>query len=1033
MDLFLYKISFVYPFKNLLVIHNMVKQTICLNMIVKDEEHVILNTLNNLCKNIPFHYWVICDTGSTDNTKQLIMDYFSHKNIPGELIEHTWENFGYNRTLAIQAAFNKSDYLFIFDADDSIHGDLLLPSPLSVDKYNFRFGRGMTYTRPLLVNNRIPWKWVGVLHEYLTPLSPNITSSTISGEYYIESGRTGSRSKDPNKYSKDAIILEKGFLEEKDRGLANRYAFYCAQSYKDSKNLKKAIEWYEKVLTLNNWTQEKFVSCYYLGNLYAAIKDIPNSIKYYLKTVEYDHERIEGIVCAVEHYNKTEQHLTVNLFYKNYKNYNKHLKNKLFLNGDKYKDKLEYLNSISSFYINDKLSGYQCCKQIIINGLQGPAELEQTFSNLFFYISELKSDPDTFELFKRYDHMFNMKSRNNSMSESNIQLWNVLFQQNRSKMTKYSRYLFQNKPNPTILITFTACKRFDLFRQTVNSILNTWQDKEKIDYWFCVDDNSCDKDREYMKKLYPFIDYYFKNNNEKGHRNSMNIIWSKLQSLQPQYWIHMEDDFLFYYPMNYISHSIKGLEEMKPLNVKQLLFNKNYGETIEDCKTKSHIDFLNKDYIIHDYKPGFNASTTNCYYWPNYSFRPSITDVSTILSLGNFDSPNQFFEMDYAHKFTKLGFKTAFFNLLTNRHIGRLTSQMHSKDIPNAYDLNNENQFTKEKVFPCQLINLDKRPDRLQYCREKLQFNFDRYPAVDGDHLQFYTQFNSLLKLIDKQPIVLGEIGCKLSHYDLWKQIEKPTMILEDDIMIHEDTFSQLKSIFEKMKDIQIDWDILYIAGQWTPKYTFNSKCYMKSHVITDVHIGSTFVNLGDSFYDRNYLFQDDVFNTPLYRTTAGYIISPTGAKKICSIIHASPGYFMKTPLDMWLLNLEKNEQIKMLDSFPHPIYQGGFDLMKEECLLKTNIHRNKKMIFNLQDKDIIDEFVFIPQKDQDGNDSYYKAKQPISALLLECYSNSNLCAVNTLGYFKNNITDLQSSRYFKQTDGIYIKKDFYFNHFLKK
>lgn len=650
------------------------KQTICLNMIVKDEEHVILNTLNNLCKNIPFDYWVICDTGSTDNTKQVISDYFSHKNIPGELIEHAWENFGYNRTLAIQAAFNKSDYLFIFDADDSIHGDLSLPLPLLVDKYNFRFGKGTTYTRPLLVNNRIQWKWVGVLHEYLTSISPNITTTNISGDYYIQSGRTGSRSKDPNKYLKDAIILEKGFIEEKDRGLANRYAFYCAQSYKDSGNIEKAIEWYEKVLTLNNWNQEKFVSCYYLGHLYASNKDIPNSIKYYLKTVEYDHERIEGIVCAVEHYNKTEQHLLVNLLYKNYKNYNKHLKNKLFLNGDKYKDKLEYLNSISSFYINDKLSGYQCCKQIIINGMQGPAELERTFSNLYFYISELKSDPDTFELFQSYDHLFNMKSRNNSMSESNIEVWNILFQQNQSQLTKYSSYNFKNKPNPTIIITFTTCKRFDLFQQTINSILNTWQDKEKIDYWFCVDDNSCEKDREYMKKLYPFIDYYFKNNNEKGHRNSMNIIWSKLQSLQPQYWIHMEDDFLFYYPMNYISHSIKGLEEMKPLNVKQLLFNKNYGETIENCKTKSHIDFLNKDYVIHDYKPGFKSSTPNCYYWPNYSFRPSIIDVSTILSIGNFDSPNQFFEMDYAKKFTKLGFKSAFLNLLTNRHIGRLTS-----------------------------------------------------------------------------------------------------------------------------------------------------------------------------------------------------------------------------------------------------------------------------------------------------------------------------------------------------------------------
>ena len=48
------------------------KQSICLNMIVKDESHVIEKTLKNLCDNIPFSYWVISDTGSSDNTIELI-------------------------------------------------------------------------------------------------------------------------------------------------------------------------------------------------------------------------------------------------------------------------------------------------------------------------------------------------------------------------------------------------------------------------------------------------------------------------------------------------------------------------------------------------------------------------------------------------------------------------------------------------------------------------------------------------------------------------------------------------------------------------------------------------------------------------------------------------------------------------------------------------------------------------------------------------------------------------------------------------
>ena len=68
-------------------------------------------------------------------------------------------------------------------------------------------------------------------------------------------------------------------------------------------------------------------------------------------------------------------------------------------------------------------------------------------------------------------------------------------------------------------------------------------------------------------------------------------------------------------------------------------------------------------------------------------------DVETILKLGNFDSANQFFEMDYAEKWTKAGYKSAFFNMITNRHIGRLTSERNDTSKLNAYALNNESQF----------------------------------------------------------------------------------------------------------------------------------------------------------------------------------------------------------------------------------------------------------------------------------------------------------------------------------------------------
>ncbi len=57
----------------------MPKSTICLNMIVKNEEHIIQKTLNNIYNNIKIDYWVICDTGSDDETCSLIIDFLRIK------------------------------------------------------------------------------------------------------------------------------------------------------------------------------------------------------------------------------------------------------------------------------------------------------------------------------------------------------------------------------------------------------------------------------------------------------------------------------------------------------------------------------------------------------------------------------------------------------------------------------------------------------------------------------------------------------------------------------------------------------------------------------------------------------------------------------------------------------------------------------------------------------------------------------------------------------------------------------------------
>jgi hypothetical protein len=681
----------------------MEKPTICLNMIVKDEAHIILKTLNNLVSYIPLSYWVICDTGSSDNTKELIIEFFKNKNISGELIDDKWIEFGHNRSKALEYAFGKSDFLLIFDADDSINLDFCLPSVFNYDKYLLKFGQDFIYYRPLLINNKKKWCFKGVLHEFLINLEP-VTEFKIEGNYYVQSGREGNRNKNPNKYFDDAIILKNAFYEEefKNKMLSYRYAFYCAQSYKDAgyNYIIEAIDWYKKCLTFPMWKQEQYYSCLKIGELYMVKNDPSNALNYWYKSIEFDPERIECIVSALDYLRKTDSHLLVNSLYYKFKDYKIPDTNKLFLSNVAYSDMIEYYNSISAFYIHDHQSGYDCCKKIFMNRILPYHLLKQTISNFKYYIEFIKRDKEdnVLKLFYNFDEIINLVAKNNEEVNSDmIKIWNFLFDNCRHLLTKPKIYNFSNKlENPSIIITFTTCKRLNLFKETIYSLLNHWTDLNKIDYWFCVDDNSSIEDRNEMSSLFPWIKYHMKSNEEKGHRQSMNIIWDKLNELKPRFWIHMEDDWLFYNKQNYIENAMNGLNYLKKYyngNIKQILFNRNYGQTIQCYNSSGHEKSDNPNFIIQNYNPEIHFSLANHSCWPNYSFRPSLTDVQTVLDIGNFNSENTFFEKDYAFKWTNGGYKSAFFNINTSRHIGRFTWEIKDLTKKNAYQLNDETQF----------------------------------------------------------------------------------------------------------------------------------------------------------------------------------------------------------------------------------------------------------------------------------------------------------------------------------------------------
>jgi FkbM family methyltransferase len=342
--------------------------TICLNMIVKNESHIIRGTLEKLCSKIQFSYWVICDTGSTDNTKEIICDFFYSKGIDGELYIDEWKNFAHNRTLALQRAFKKTDLLLVFDADDEIVGDIEMPKngDIIYDEYHLKFGSpaGTAYTRVLLINNKKRFVYQSVLHEFICCLEPNASSSIIKGNYFVVSGRSGSRNQDPEKYLKDAKILEAAHAEAlaiKDP-LYRRYAFYCANSFKDYGSFEEAIKWYKITLNQDNWDQEHYLSCLNIYECFEKLNQAENGFFYLVKAFRYDKERVECIYPLLVHYCCEGQNQIAYNYYLNIKDYyenhylSANIDKKLFVVIDKYNFFVPYYMIL----IADKVQDFDC-------------------------------------------------------------------------------------------------------------------------------------------------------------------------------------------------------------------------------------------------------------------------------------------------------------------------------------------------------------------------------------------------------------------------------------------------------------------------------------------------------------------------------------------------------------------------------------------------------------------------------------------------------------------------------------------------
>lgn len=530
-----------------------------------------------------------------------------------------------------------------------------------------------------------------------------------------------------------------------------------------------------------------------------------------------------------------------------------------------------------------------------------------------------------------------------------------------------------SKFTPFITISITSCKRFSLFTQTINSFIACCTDLHLVKQWICIDDNSSEEDRVAMCKLYPFIMFYMKRPQSKGHPQSMNLI---AQLVSTPYLFHLEDDWSFVEKRPYLTECLDVLNSNSQIG--QCLINRNYAEIHQPNLIGGDLQTTKSGqrYYIHEYvqteeqrtnwenkhvlplrKEQTAVSFSHCNYWPHFSFRPSLIKVSVIREVGQFNITVSHFERDYAFRYIKQGYVSAFLEGIYCVHTGRLTSERDDPTKLNAYKLNNEAQFAdKERQTNTQtdadtsvprplalgpgsvnsvspekrqlsvetvksitppvvkidlevvVINLDRRQDRLAKMTQslnKIGIPFRRFSAVDGLKL---TNSSQLQIIFDNNDYNMrrGMVGCAMSHIQLWIDFinngqDRLLCVLEDDLEL-------LPKFQEKLETVVSS--LLYQKGEFV---------YLGHHPRKE--------------FDSPSLYEDKPPILERWKTikslthslggTGGYIITKQGAIKMLEFINRTG---MTNGIDT--VQQKASNEVEVYYAIPH--------LYKSECFRPT-------------------------------------------------------------------------------------------------
>lgn len=301
---------------------------IFLIMIVKNESKIIkrclestLGVIDGMC---------ILDTGSTDNTKEIIEEFLSSHSdqIKGKVECEKFTNFGETRTRSFILAKQylkehtnwdeRETYGLLLDADHILKTERFSKNLLGeFDEYRVKqIDSICQYFNTRLIRMSENWVCLGRTHEVWSIKNLNKTGihsiNVIQDEklFWIDDVTDGGCKED--KLERDERLLLQGLEEDPQIMYAihlhSRYYFYLAQTYHAMKKYKKSIECYKRRLEQSDdFEEEKWLSKFMIIKNYVGLQKEENTEKYYdeikslaLEAYNFRSSRIESLQFACE-------------------------------------------------------------------------------------------------------------------------------------------------------------------------------------------------------------------------------------------------------------------------------------------------------------------------------------------------------------------------------------------------------------------------------------------------------------------------------------------------------------------------------------------------------------------------------------------------------------------------------------------------------------------------------------------------------------------------------------------------------------